>query len=113
MKSIEGVLPSNPQIKEQVIAKNQPEYLPLPVAFIEYADGVKSLISCYRLTLKERIIILFKGKLWLEQLTGSQYVLQPQRPTIYEPLTKADFEKPKVKLSFKQRYENFGKTFKQ
>ncbi len=89
MKAIEKVLPSSPQINEIVLAKDQPEYLPLPVAVINYSDGVVSLISRYRLSLFERLRILFTGSLWLEQLTFGN-PLQPQRPTVYEPLTELD-----------------------
>jgi hypothetical protein len=87
MKAIQKVLPSSPQFTETIIAKNQPEYLQLPIAIVNY-DNCTGFISRYKLNLKERIKLLFSGNLWIEQLTGGQ--LQPQRPTVYEPLTKAD-----------------------
>jgi hypothetical protein len=110
MKSIAGVLPSNPQFEEQVLAKPQPEYLPLNVVQIKYNDGTISMISCYKLSFKERVKMLFNGKLWLEQLTFGQ-LLQPQRATVNEPLTDADYSKPK--LTAKERFDNIGKQFKQ
>lgn len=85
MEAYSPVLPSSPAIRETVLAQDQPEYIPLPVAHIEYTDGVRSMISCYRLTLRERLRILFGGKVWWEQLTfgGS---LQPQKLYLTEPL---------------------------
>lgn len=50
-----------------VLGKNQPEYKPLPV-FIDSSDfGI--VVSCYKLTLKERFKLLFCNKLWLSQMT--------------------------------------------
>lgn len=88
MQPMKRVLPNSPQYPEMVLAENQPEYIPLPVARVAYADGVVGLISRYQLTFWERLRLLFTGSLWLEQLTAGS--LQPQRPTVYEPMTKAD-----------------------
>ncbi len=44
-------------------AENQPEYLPLP-AFKD-AGEMGQVISCWQLSLKERLRILFTGKLWV------------------------------------------------
>ena len=66
--------------KEQtnVIAKDQPEYLPLP-AMIDINKG--SVVCCWKLTFKERIKLLFSGLLWHKILTfGSS--LQPQVLTV-------------------------------
>ncbi len=57
------------KFKEQncTYAENQPEYLTLP-AF--KADGPEGLvISCWKLSLIERLRILFKGKLWVMLMT--------------------------------------------
>lgn len=86
MKAISPVLPATPDQHEIILAKNQPQYHPLPVALVTYDDGVQSMISRYRLGWRERMKLLFTGDLWLEQLTfGAK--LQPQRPTVNEPLT--------------------------
>ena len=53
-------------------AEDQPEYLPLPV--FREKDG--TVTSLWKLTLKERIKILFTGKLWLTVLTFNK-PLQP------------------------------------
>jgi len=55
-----------------VIAKNQPEYIPLPAH--SSADGV--ITTCWELTLWERIKILINGYIYLQVMTfGKQ--LQP------------------------------------
>lgn len=89
MKAVDNVLPSSPLINEVVLAKDQPEYIPLPVACVIYSHGVKSKISKYRLSWAERRRIFMTGTLWIEQLTFGE-PLQPQRPTVFEPLTPAD-----------------------
>ena len=86
MKAYSPVLPKSPAICETVLAKDQPQYLPLPVAHLEYGDGTRSMISCYRLTWRERFRILFSGKVWWEQLTFGE-ALQPQKMYTQEPLT--------------------------
>ena len=85
MQACSPVLPSSPAIPETVLAKDQPQYIPLPVAHVQYTDGVRSMISCYRLTWRERLRILFIGKVWWEQLTFGQ-PLQPQKLYLCEPL---------------------------
>ena len=85
MEAFSPVLPSSPGIPETVLAKDQPEYIPLPVAHVQYSDGVRSMISCYRLTWRERLRILFSGKVWWEQLTFGR-PLQPQKLYLTEPL---------------------------
>ncbi len=46
-----------------IVAKDQPEYMPLP-AFID-SGPQGDVISCWQLTWKERLQILFTGKIWL------------------------------------------------
>lgn len=46
-----------------VFAANQPEYNPLPA--YRDAGSMGAIISCWDLSLSERIRILFKGKLWV------------------------------------------------
>ena len=70
-----------------VLARNQPEYLPLPVH--RAADG--TVVSCWRLTLRERLRLLFGGRLWLLQLTFGE-PLQPQCPQTEYPFTRPDPE---------------------
>lgn len=56
---------------EVVYAKDQPPYRPLPV--LPICDGV---ISRWRLSLRERLTVLFRGDVYLQQLNFGQ-PLQP------------------------------------
>jgi len=51
------------KFKEQTLtyAENQPEYNPLPA----HKDMFGRVTSCWKLTFRERIKILFTGKIWL------------------------------------------------
>ncbi|HLX52873.1 MAG TPA: hypothetical protein VKR58_02975 [Aquella sp.] len=55
-----------------VYAENQPEYHPLPA--LRKANG--RIMICWKLTWKERIKLLFTGKLYHQVLTFN-YPLQP------------------------------------
>ena len=59
--------------QNRLLAKDQKEYLPLPVH--QTQDGL--VISCWRLTWWDRLKLLFTGRLWLMQLTFGE-PLQPQ-----------------------------------
>jgi hypothetical protein len=58
-----------------VYAKDQPEYLPLPA----YRDECGNVTSCWQMTWKERLRILFFGKVYFSVMTFGQ-PLQPQLP---------------------------------
>lgn len=77
-----------------VFAKNQKEYLPLPAYMANDEKG--TAVTCWQLTWRERIKILFTGKLWWTQLTFGQK-LQSQLPSVFkwETLNKEFFEKQK------------------
>lgn len=64
-----------------VYAKDQPEYLPLPVYKTDYG----SVTACYELTFKEKIRILFGAKVWFTLLTFNNR-LQPQRAEVSRKL---------------------------
>jgi hypothetical protein len=86
MRITRPVLPSTPDIKEVVFAENQPEYLKMPAAVVDYHDGSIGIISRYKLTFRERVRVLFRGDLWIQLLTtGSP---QPQLPSVWEPFTR-------------------------
>jgi len=63
-----------------VFAKNQPEYLPLPALKME--DG--QVISCWKASFRERLKILFVGRIWLNVLTFNQ-PLQPLLMSVNKP----------------------------
>ena len=60
-----------------VYAKDQPEYLPLPAHRTK--DGV--VTSCWKLSIKERLITLFRGRIYLKTMTFNS-LLQPQKVSI-------------------------------
>lgn len=59
-----------------VIAKNQPEYYPLP-AWRKTNDPEGRVVCCWRLNFAERLFLLVSGKIWHQVLTFNQ-PLQPQ-----------------------------------
>ena len=65
-----------------VYAKDQPEYLPLPVH--KTPDGM--VISCWALTWRERVKMLLTGRMWWSVLTFN-HPLQPQLPSVDRPFT--------------------------
>ncbi|HNX52329.1 MAG TPA: hypothetical protein PKI68_01145 [Pontiellaceae bacterium] len=60
-------------------AENQPEYLPLPVYRKPGAEC--EVVSCWKLTRRERLKILITGKFWLSIWTFG-HPLQPILPTV-------------------------------
>ncbi len=64
-----------------VYAKDQPEYLPLPAH--KSVDGI--VTSCCKLSFKERLRVLFIGRLFISNMTFN-LPLQPQLPsTTFKP----------------------------
>ena len=60
-----------------VYAKDQPEYIPLPA----HKSKEGEVTTCWKLSLKERLTVLFKGKLYLSVLTFNK-PLQPLKLTV-------------------------------
>lgn len=48
-------------------AKDQHEYMPLPTLRINSPEG--QVISCWKMSLRERIKVLFTGKVWLSLMS--------------------------------------------
>jgi hypothetical protein len=64
-----------------VYGADQNQYMPLPCCVrADITDTNKIVTSCWRLTLKERIKVIFTGKIFVSILTCNQ-PLQPQRLT--------------------------------
>lgn len=55
------------EFKEQnvVFAKDQPEYQSLPAFRNINPNGMGEVISCWKLSFRERLRLLFTGKLWV------------------------------------------------
>lgn len=62
------------------IAKDQPQYIPLPALSLHGGD----VTFCWRLTWKERIKLLFTGTLWHTVMTF-RHPLQPQMLSVTMP----------------------------
>ena len=69
-----------------VFAENQPEYLPLPV----FRDKEGQVVSCWKLSLKERLRVLFTGHIWLCTLTFNK----PLQPLWFETKKSEVFDTP-------------------
>ncbi len=63
-----------------IIAKDQPEYLPLPAHVA--SDG--RVTFCWRLSMWERLTLLFTGHIWHQVLTFRS-ALQPQLVLVEKP----------------------------
>lgn len=64
----------------KIYAEDQEPYIPLPV----YEDEDHEVIHCWKLSVKERLHILFTGKLWINVLNFGQ-PLQPIMPMVNNP----------------------------
>lgn len=65
-----------------VIAKDQPEYIPLPAH--QFGDAEGRIACCWKLDFKERLKLLFTGLIWHQILTFGK-PLQPQLLTVEKP----------------------------
>lgn len=88
-----------------VFAKDQPEYQPLPALKLDTPTG--EVISCWKLTPKERIKIIFTGRIWLSLMSFNKPLtpsyLAVNRKDVY---SHSDDEKTlisKVKMLFRRR----------
>jgi len=81
MKPVSPVIPGSEHV-EVVLARDQPQYIPLPVVYL----GGKSapMVSRWRLSLKERLNIAMGADLVLTQLTFGQ-LFQPVHLQIVTP----------------------------
>lgn len=77
--------------QEVVYAKDQPEYLPLPAH--RMPDGL--VITCWKLSWRERVLVLFGKHIFLKQLTFNT-PLQPLRLTVDVP---SELKRPMIPLS--------------
>ena len=71
------------------LAKDQPEYNALPIARAIQPDGTKEMISCWQLSLWERVKVLVTGKLYL-RVVGTQH--PPVDMTLDNPVVSVENE---------------------
>lgn len=67
-----------------VIAKDQPEYMPLPAYRIP-GDEYGRIVCCWKLSWRERLRLLWSGKVWHTIMTFNQ-PLQPQLLEVQRPV---------------------------
>lgn len=74
------------EFKEQnvVFAKDQPQYRPLPALIKPGPEG--EVVSCWGLSFRERIRVLFTGRIWVSlwsfmDISGNLNPLTPSRLT--------------------------------
>lgn len=65
-----------------VLAKDQPEYEPLPALILQGREGI--VVTCWKLSFWERLVVLFTGRIWCQQMTFKQG-FQPQLPSVTQP----------------------------
>lgn len=66
-----------------VIAKDQPEYLPLPA--YRFANDLQGrIVCCWRLSIWDRVKLLWTGRIWHQVLTFN-HALQPQLLSVGKP----------------------------
>ena len=63
-----------------IAAEDQPEYLNLPM----YRDH-EQVISCWKMTWRERVQVLFTGKVWLRLLHSEQSKITPSALDVSSP----------------------------
>jgi len=74
-----------------VFAEDQPEYTPLPALKINSTEG--HMITCWKLTWRERIKVLFSGLVWHSLMTFNKPPM-PQYMSVYrqDVYTHPDFK---------------------
>lgn len=75
--------PMNFEEQNCTYAENQKEYMPLPA----FRDSKGQAVSCWGLSLAERLRVLFTGKIWVSTLTFNN-PLQPIALEVDKPLIK-------------------------
>lgn len=66
-----------------VFAIGQPEYLPLPA----YRDEDGQVITCWKMSWRERAVAFLTGRIWLSTLTFNER-LQPQHVGVESPFVR-------------------------
>lgn len=79
-----------------VFAKDQPEYQPLPALRIDSPQG--EVISCWKMSFKERIKVLFTGVVWLSLLSFNK----PLTPSFMAVNRKEVYSVPEDKIQSKE-----------
>ena len=84
-----------------VFAKDQPEYQPLPALRLDTPQG--EVISCWRLSYKERLQVLIFGKVWLSLMSFNK----PLTPSFMAVSRKGVYSHPDDLITAKQKINLF------
>ena len=80
-----------------VYAKDQPEYLPLPALRLDTPQG--EVISCWKMSFKERIKVLLTGKIWVSLMSFNK----PLTPSYISVNRKEVYSHPDDSLTLIQK----------
>jgi hypothetical protein len=89
--------------KEQnsIMGADQPQYLPLPAC--RHKDEQGSVTSCWGLSWKDLIKIIFSRRIYLTLATFN-HPIQPQKLTLDNPSLSIKVDTDKPKILFPNRY---------
>jgi hypothetical protein len=85
MEPVSPVIPSAPEKKTILVAKDQPEYHTLPAIAVDNHFGI--LLSRWHMTWRERLRALFTGDVYVQHMTFGGAV-QPLTLTAVPPEVK-------------------------
>ena len=86
-----------------VYAKDQAEYKSLPALKLDTQEG--EVISCWKMSLKERLIVLFTGRVWLSLLSFNK----PLTPSFMAVRRKEVYHHPDDDKSFFEKVKDIFK----
>lgn len=92
--------PVNFKHQNAEFAKNQPEYGTLPALRIDSPEG--EVISCWKLSFKERLRVLFLGKVWMSLMSFNR----PLTPSYLSVNRKEVYSHPDDTIDWWKRYLN-------
>lgn len=89
-----------------VFAKDQPEYNQLPALKLDSPRG--EVISCWKLSFKERVKVLFLGRIWLSIMSFNK----PLTPTFLSVNRKDVYSHEDDKKTMLSKIKKFFSTLK-
>lgn len=98
MKKYKIMKPIKFKHQNVVFAENQDEYLNLPALKLDSGE----VISCWKMSFKERLTVLFTGKVWLSLLSFNK----PLTPSLLSINRKELYTHSDDNISFLRKYFN-------
>lgn len=84
-------------------AKDQPEYQVLPALKLDTPEG--EVISCWKLSYKERLIIIFTGRIWLSLMSFNK----PLTPSYMSVNRKDVYSHPDDQINILSKFKQLFK----